>query len=271
MSSNGDNYGDSHGDNHGSHLADLYEMDAAGGWSQGMRRITLALLAGMPFVQGPFLDLGCGGGVFVHELAAARPQSLVLGADLSPTALHYAQQRSSSERLLQADVGDLPLAAGCVGLITALDVFDQRAVAIAHALAEAQRVLRPGGLLLLRVSAHPWLWGPHDIAYNTGRRWHAGDLVACVQAAGLAVERTTYANSLLSPAIVLTRLLHRAGWLPVAGADHTGGLLDDLMRRALAAEAQWLVHHKFPFGISFYALARKPKRTDLPESMHRHL
>ena len=247
----------------GSHLAALYQMDESNGWSQGMRHITLAFLEGMPIIKGPYLDLGCGGGMFVHELAAARPQSLVLGADLSSTALVYAQERSSGERLLQADVGRLPLASNSVGLITALDAFDQVGIDIEHTLGEAERVLRPGGLLLLRVSAHPWLWGPHDVAYNTGRRWHAHDLVACLEAAGLAVERTTYANALLSPAVVAMRLLQRWGWLHVDAAGAESGLLNDLTRRALAAEAEWLVHHKFPFGISFYALARKARREEV--------
>ena len=249
----------------GLRLPDLYAMDSTNGWSQGMRRITLALLAGMPFVQGPFLDLGCGGGVFVHELASARPQSVVLGADLSSTALAYAQEHSGNERLLQVDVGSLPLAAGSIGLMTALDVFDQQGVDIALSLSDALRVLRPGGLLLLRVSAHPWLWGPHDVAFNTGRRWHAHELMEMLHAHGFAVERATYANALLSPVIATMRLLHRWGGMDVSVAEDTNGLLHELLRRALDAEAHWLVHHKFPFGISFYALARKPKRTDLPE------
>lgn len=237
-------------------------MDETHGWSQGMRSITFALLAGLPFVKGPFLDLGCGGGVFVHDLATARPQSLVLGLDISPVALAYAQERSSSERLLQSDVCLLPLAGSSIGLITALDSFDQTGVQIAHTLAESYRVLRPGGLLLVRVSAHPLLSGPHDIAYNTGQRWRAGELVAHLLAAGFVAERTTYANSLLSPPIAAIRLLQRSGWLAYGSADAYAGLIDGLVRRALAAEAQWLVHHRFPFGISFYALARKPKPMD---------
>jgi SAM-dependent methyltransferase len=249
----------------GSRLVDLYAMDESNGWSQGMRRVTLAFLAGLPFVKGPYLDLGCGGGMFVHELAAARPHSLVLGADLSAAALAHAQERGSSERLLQADAGRLPVAPNCVGLITALDAFDQMGIEIAPTLAEAHRVLRPGGVLLLRVSAHPWLWGPHDVAYNTGRRWQAHDLVADLATAGFAIERTTYANALLSPAVVAMRLLQRWGWLAVDAVNEEGGPLNDLTLAALAAEARWLVDHKFPFGISFYALARKPKPVDQPE------
>jgi SAM-dependent methyltransferase len=249
----------------GIRLPDLYATDGTSGWSKGMRRITMALLAGMPFVQGPFLDLGCGGGMFVHELAAARPHSVVLGVDLSATALAYAQERGGSERLLQVDVSALPLDNNSIGLITALDVLDQQDIDIGHSLLEASRVLRPGGLLLMRVSAYPWLWGPHDIAFNTGRRWRGSELTETLHAHGFVVERASYANSLLSPAIVFMRLLHRWADLDLVVTEDANDLLDQLLWRALSAEARWLVHHKFPFGISFYTLARKPKRTDRPE------
>jgi SAM-dependent methyltransferase len=197
--------------------------------------------------------------MFVHELAAARPQALVMGADLSTTALAYAQARSRGERLLQVDVGDLPLAEESIGLITALDSFDQVGVDIDRTLREVRRVLRPGGLLLVRVSAHPWLWGPHDVAFNTGRRWRLGDLVRHVEAPGLTVLRTTYANSLLAPPIVGMRLLQKAGLLAAESPAEEAGWSHALLRRALQLEAAWLQNHRFPFGISAFVLAQAPK------------
>ncbi len=249
------------GDASGTRLLDLYQMDESNGWSQGMRGVSLALLAGLPFIKGPILDLGCGSGMFVHEMAANRPQTLVLGADLSSAALAHAQERSSGERFLQVDVGDLPLAPQSIGLITALDSFDQFGVDIERTLAEVHRVLRPGGLLLVRVSAHPWLWGSHDVAFNTGRRWRLHDLVRHLQAAGFDVDRTTYANSLLSPLIVATRLLHRCGWQSAAHPAEDSEWSNALLRKVLNLEAAWLENHRFPFGISAYVLARLPKRS----------
>lgn len=248
----------------GARLPDLYRMDESNGWAQGMRAISLALLARQPFIKGPFLDLGCGGGMFVHELAEARPQALVLGADLSATALGYAQARSRGEQLLQADVGFLPLAARTVGLVTALDSFDQVGVDIDCTLAEVRRVLRPGGLLLVRVSAHPWLWGPHDVAFNTGRRWRLGDLVRHVEEAGFSVQRTTYANALLAPPIVVMRLLQQRGRPAAEAPAEEAGWSHALLRRSLALEAAWLEKHRFPFGISAYVLAQVPKPMDQP-------
>ena len=247
----------------GARLPDLYRMEDTNGWSQGMRRISLALLAGMPFIRGPVLDLGCGGGMFVRDLAATRPQALVVGLDLSATALTYAQTRSGGERLLQGDGGILPLADKSIGLVTALDSFDQVSLDLDRALAEVRRVLRPGGVLLARVSAHPWLAGPHDLAFNTGRRWRLHDLAHHFQAAGLQVERTTYANSLLSPLIVAARLLQRWGDLSPKHLAEENALSNALLRRALVVEAAWLEQHRFPFGISAYLIARRPKRPDI--------
>lgn len=244
----------------GARLPDLYRMEDTNGWSQGMRRISLAMLAGQPFIKGPVLDLGCGGGMFVHDLAATRPQALVMGLDLSATALMYAQERSGGERLLQGDGSALPLAGQTIGLVTALDSFDQVSLDLDQALAEVRRVLRPGGVLLARVSAHPWLAGPHDLAFNTGRRWRLHDLVHHFEAAGLHVDRTTYANSLLSPLIVAARLFQRWGDLSPRHLAEESAWSNALLRRALGVEAAWLEKHRFPFGISAYLLARRPKR-----------
>ncbi len=252
------------GNGAGSHLADLYRLDESHGWAQGMRQVTFAFLTGLPFAKGPFLDLGCGGGVFVHELAEMRPQSFVLGADLSATALAYAQAHSGGERLLQADVNLLPLAAQSIALVTALDSLDQVGVDIDLTLAEVRRVLRPDGLLLLRVSTQPWLWGPHDVAFNTGRRWRLHELVKHVEQAGLQVVRTTYANSLLSPVIVVLRLLQRWGGWPLSSLVTEKSRPNALLLWALAGEASWLEHHRFPFGISLYVLARLPLRAVQP-------
>ncbi len=243
----------------GARLPDLYRMEDTNGWSQGMRRISLALLARLPFIKGPVLDLGCGGGMFVRDLAATRPQALVIGLDVSATALTYAQARSGGERLLQGDGGVLPLADKSIGLVTALDSFDQVGLDLDRTLAEVRRVLRPGGVLLARVSAHPWLAGPHDLAFNTGRRWRLHDLEDHFEAAGLQVERTTYANSLLSPLIVAARLLQRWGDLSPKLLAEENAWSNALLRRALVVEAAWLEQHRFPFGISAYLLARRPK------------
>ena len=75
----------------------------------------------------------------------SRPHALVIGVDVSAVALAYAAERQGGERLLQGDAAGLPLAAQSIGLVTALDSFDQMSLDLDQALAEVRRVLRPGG------------------------------------------------------------------------------------------------------------------------------
>lgn len=242
----------------GEALPDLYRLDQINGWSIGMRAISHALLASLSLPTGPLLELGCGSGVFNAELQAHFPNRLVLGADLHPVALTYARQMvGQPPPLLRADLQQLPLAPATVAAVFALDVFDQRGVDLRTALQESWRVLQPGGLLLIRVSAHPWLEGEHDTAFNTGRRFRREEICDLLATTGFYVRRITYANSLLSPPLVAIRLLQRwLGW-QVDEADLTDSLANRIFAQTLQWEAAWLSHSDLPFGISLYAVAQK--------------
>jgi SAM-dependent methyltransferase len=105
--------------------------------------------------QGLCLDLGCGGGHYFGALAATG--RTVVGLDYSADQLRFARRRSRA--VVQGDAAALPFADGVFGFVatiwTSTDVDDFGAV-----LAEAARVLRPGGLLGCYL-AHPCFNGPH--------------------------------------------------------------------------------------------------------------
>lgn len=96
---------------------------------------------------GRLLDVGCAGGYLV---AAARAQGWrALGIDLAHEACRAAT-RAAAGPVVQADAVALPFGAGALDAVTLVNVLDHisepRAV-----LLEVARVLRPGGLLILRV------------------------------------------------------------------------------------------------------------------------
>lgn len=240
-------------------LPALYQRDATHWWTIGMRRVSHALLDSVTLPDGPILELGYGAGAFLAELCASFPERLVLGSELHPLA--WAQtglEPPARPGLLGADLHHLPLPAGQCAAVVALDVYDQQRVDLTSALLESWRVLRPGGILLLRVSAYPWLHGPHDAAFGTGQRYTASQLRRCLQAAGLRVQRLTYANSLLFAPGVALRMLQKAGLLAdVAHELEVPAPLNRLLGQALAVEARWLRQHSLPVGLSLYAVARK--------------
>jgi len=124
-----------------------------------LRRAAIAGLA--PGPRDTVLELGCGDGRLLLELATRSPLGLVVGVEPDPWMVRHARARTrrfvdqGRVRVLEgssADLSALPDAA--VDRAAAVDViyFWQQPE---RDLAEIRRVLRPGGLLLLGYAADP--------------------------------------------------------------------------------------------------------------------
>ncbi len=237
-------------------LSALYETQYDHWWSVGMRAITHAILDTVTIPTGPILEIGVGGGAFASELARRYPDHRVLGTDLNPVALQHAST-TPVHSVWQADLHQLPLPDNYCGALVAMDVVDQKAVDLVGALREAKRVLVPGGVVILRVSAYDWLRGPHDVAFGTGRRYSAPEMRTALIEAGLHPVRLTYANSILFLPAVAVRLSQREGHSEVEEQLDTAAPLAWFFKTVLRSEAQILRHADAPFGLSLYAIAKK--------------
>lgn len=106
----------------------------------------LDLLADLDALAEPVLDMGCGDGRHSAHLAASGRH--VLGIDLSAALLTRARAEHGELALVRGDMRMLPLADGSCGsvlsLFTAFGYFGS-AAEDARPVAEAARVLRPGG------------------------------------------------------------------------------------------------------------------------------
>jgi SAM-dependent methyltransferase len=238
----------------------IYSVEDRHWWYAGMRHITLAVLdetyRGRSDLE--ILDAGSGTGAAMAYLS---PYGRVTGIDFSPLALGFCRERALT-RLGQASVTALPFTAASFDLVTSFDVLYHRAVGDYRvALREFYRVLRPGGRLLLRLPAYDRLRGRHDAVIHTARRFTTGDLDISLHEIGFAVERLTYANTILFPVALAKRL---AEPLVPAPAGHQSDIapnpewFDKTLGAVLGAEARWLRRRDLPFGLTVVALARKP-------------
>lgn len=104
------------------------------------------------------IDLGCGPGLFLRDLARRYPSASLYGYDVTPAMIAHARQLTGVTLTLALhDVATQPLphAAGTVDLVTmssVLHVIDEPL----PVLAEIRRVLAPGGVFLL----HDWVRRP---------------------------------------------------------------------------------------------------------------
>jgi SAM-dependent methyltransferase len=230
-------------------------------WFRGMRRILFNLLD--PYARrrqaARVLEAGCGTGYFAGLLAERYGWSM-FPSDLSRDGLTIARSRGIS-RLCQADIAYCPFRTEAFDVLLSLDVLvhfpkgEERA-----ALAEFHRVLTPGGLLVLRVSALDLLRSRHSEFTHERQRFTRGRLQNLVQDYGFKVLRCTYANSLLLPvAIARFRvwepLLRKS---PASGTAPLTPWLDRLLFTPLAVEAAMIRRGiNFPAGQSLILIGEK--------------
>jgi SAM-dependent methyltransferase len=202
------------------------------------------------------LDAGCGTGGMLAPLARYGD---VVGIDRSGVALGYASKRDPTA-LVRSSVTELPFAEGSFDLVTSFDVVYHRAVQDdQRALAEMARVLRPEGVLLVRVPAHKWLTSAHDEAVHTRQRYGRRELEHKLQAAGFDLTFSSYANAVLFPLAVAVRIVAQLRSPDGSESDvrPIPPLANRLLTSTLKAEAAIVLRRRLPFGLSLVAVARK--------------
>jgi len=151
----------------------IYERDAAGWWSDDCHLVLLKGIVpariellreawtdalGRELEGAELLDVGCGGGLSAEELA--RQGCRVTGIDPSPGSIATAREHAAESDLeIDYAVGageELPFADASFDVVSCCDVLEH-VDDVAAVLAEAARVLRPGGLFFYDTINRTWL------------------------------------------------------------------------------------------------------------------
>jgi ubiquinone/menaquinone biosynthesis C-methylase UbiE len=102
------------------------------------------------------LDLACGAGGFLADLARAFPRARLIGLDLSPAYLAEAKTRAPAAGYVQAKAEQLPLAGASLDAVTCVYLFHELPPKLRPVVAaEIARVLKPGGVFALADSIQP--------------------------------------------------------------------------------------------------------------------
>lgn len=148
----------------------------------------VALLAGLGLRPGRVLDIGCGTGALLRRLSGQFPGAALAGVDPAAGMIGAARRADVPAGLARADAVALPFADESFDLVASTVSFhhwsDQRA-----GLAEAGRVLAPGGVFLLAdLHAVGYLRAFYTLARRRHRMHTRDEITRMLDGAGLQVQ-----------------------------------------------------------------------------------
>ena len=203
------------------------------------------------------LDFGCASGYFVGQLTERGYNAV--GLDSSPEAIEIGHKEGIKNISVIRDKHiDFPDNYFDIALL--LDVIEHLEDE-SWALKEVERVVKPGGIVVITVPAFMFLWGVMDEVAHHFRRYTIPRLLNVVaQFTNLQVIRKTYYNfSLFSP-IALVRLFSR--WFGIKGResdfDLSNPLLDKIFFEIMRFERMIMRYTDFPFGVAILTVFKKP-------------
>ena len=179
----------------------------------------------------------------------------VTGVELSSASVMLARERGVGE-VIEGSVLDMPFAADSFDVAVSLDVIEHLEDDLG-ALREMRRTVTPGGSLLVTVPAYPWLWSGHDVALGHRRRYSARGLARLVERAGLHVVHASYFNTLLFPAVALTRVWKRLTGEASHDLHRPSPAVNQWLERVFALERHVVPRVALPFGASLLLVARR--------------
>jgi len=206
-------------------------------------------------------DVGCGSGGLLAFLAESGVR--IAGAcDVYPESLALVSRLVGAAPLLLVDEGRFPpLAPGqsLLGMFDVLEHIDDDLATLRHLC----RLLEPGGILVLTVPAHPWLFDEMDAIAHHRRRYTRRELGHKLRAAGFEVRLLAH---FMAPLVALVPLRWAARALG-GGASamerrkaelRVVPLLNGAMHALLRLERPLVRAGGLPFGTSLVALAARP-------------
>lgn len=175
----------------------MRQLESDGWWNAAMRDVAAMLLRDVNLPRhGTLLDVGCGSGQTMTWFTSLYPEWRTLGLDVSLDGL--AAARALGVEVAQASALDIPYPTRSVDAVITLDVVQHLPLGggDVRALREMRRVMRAGGVLLLRTNAQAFPHVGDDPTYNF-HKYEPAELRAKLREAGFTVLRCSRVNALL--------------------------------------------------------------------------
>lgn len=248
-------------------FAKIVEVEDRHFWFQARNQVIASavsdIVKGLPNGYR-LLEVGCGTGVVLGQLAKVCDRGDVEGFDLYPEAVEFARERTGC----RVSVGDILSPPSSIGMFDVVCIFDvlEHLPNDQEILEALRALLKSGGTLVLTVPAHMSLWSYFDVAACHCRRYDKGGLQRVLEASEFQVDYLTEFMVTLYPLIWLLRRLNGArlrGDREIAAQKASSELtvvpgINSLLKLVLGWETLAVRRRLIlPRGTSLLAIARK--------------
>jgi SAM-dependent methyltransferase len=228
-------------------------------WFRSRNRLISWAVATYGRPDSSVLEVGCGTGFVLAGLRQANPGLRAAGGELFAEGLDIARRRLSGVPLYQLDIRRMPFDSE-FDVVGAFDVLEHVAEDD-PALQELFRTAKPGGIVLLTVPQHAWLWSAADEYAHHQRRYTKAALLSQLRATGFEIVHSTSFIALLLPLLLLARLRRRTvdeSYDPFAEL-RVRGFVNNALELVTSLELALTTRRwSWPLGGSLLVVARRP-------------
>ena len=191
----------------------------------------------------------------------------VSAIDCSSEAIKFAGKNGVNAR--RGSINKLPYNNNHFDLITCVDVIYHSRVNDVAALGEMRRVLKSGGVLILRVPANKYLVSAHDVHVHTARRYGKDELKRKLRLAGFRVRCISFVHLPIFPIslfrVIWERLTHRVA---ASSIRKINPVLNSILAVVLKLEAEMISRGVImPLGQGLIAVATPNRQSNPGQKM----
>jgi len=178
--------------------------------------------------------------------------------DVSPEAIKWAKKRGLDPK--KGSLEKIPFQSCAFDVVTCIDVLVHKGVKNDQlALDELNRVLKPGGILIIRVAANKWLELGHDKVVYGVRRYDKKEFNKKLKSAGFKIRKLTFVHVSLFPLIVISHIWEKL--FPqkthISSVGSIPRVLNRILTKWLVIENRIIENLNAPFGVGLMAICKK--------------
>lgn len=154
------------------------------------------------------LEIGCSSGFLLKKIRKTFPREIVIGADVVKKPLYNLHAQMQDIPLLRFNLLDCPLYDNSVDVIIMLNVLEHIEDDFA-ALRQVNRILKPGGIVIIEVPAGDSLYDFYDKSLQHFRRYSSRFLKILVEKQGFQIMNRSHLGFFIYPGFWLVKKINQ--------------------------------------------------------------